>query len=214
VEQTDTKARIIEAAIEEFLEKGYESATIRGICAKACANVAAVNYHFGSKDALRAAALERIMESCYERYPMTEGLDGTRFPEERLRLFIRNLLRLIIPDDPVHARRSKLVWQEMDNPSLAFSSLVERFMRPIKGLLDEIILEIVGRADLETIRLCAGSIAGQCYFHAQNKTVIAQLFPEKTCFPHDVKGLADHVYLFSLAGLEALRGLGAPTTSR
>ena len=214
MEQTGTKARIVEAAIEEFLGKGYESATIRGICAKAGANVAAVNYHFGSKDALRAAALELIMTSCHERYPMTDGLAGAQSPEERLRLFIRNLLRLIIPDDPVHARRSKLVWLEMDNPGPAFSNLVERFMRPIKDLLHGIILGIVVQTDLETLRLYVGSIAGQCYFYAQNKAVITQLFPDKTYSPQDVERLAEHIHQFSLAGFEALSGQTGLGTSR
>ena len=67
-----TRTRIIEASVEVFLEKGYDLATIRDICARAQANVAAVNYHFGSKEALYAAALERIMASCDESYPITE----------------------------------------------------------------------------------------------------------------------------------------------
>ena len=73
MDQGDTTRRIIEAAIEVFLEKGYDAATIRDICAKAEANVAAVNYHFGSKDALHAAVLEHIMLACHERYPCTRG---------------------------------------------------------------------------------------------------------------------------------------------
>lgn len=205
MDQNDTKARIVEAAIEVFLEKGYDSATIRGICARAGANVAAVNYHFGSKGALRTAALERIMASCYESYPMTEGLAEAASPEERLRLFIRNLLRLVLPSDPEHARRSMLIWPELDNPGPGFSPLVERFMRPMKNLLHAIILEIVGLAEPETLRLCVGSIAGQCYFHAQNKAFMSELFPGRPLVPHDVERLADHVCLFSLAGLEALR---------
>ena len=205
MDPNDTKTRIVEAAIEVFLEKGCHSATIRDICARAEANVSAVNYHFGSKGALRTAALERVMASCRESYPMTEGIAEASSPEERLRRFIRNLLRLVIPEDSEHARRSKLVWQEFDNPSPAFQPIVERFMRPFKELLDEIILEIVGLADPETLRLCVGSIAGQCYFNAQNKTLITQLFPDNNKLRHDVERLADHVYQFSLAGLEALR---------
>jgi len=202
VDQNVTKTRIVETAIEVFLENGYESATIRDICARAKANVAAVNYHFGSKGALRAAAFERIMTSWHESYPITEGLAEASSPEERLRLFIRNLLRLVIPEDPQHARRSKLVWKEMYNPGPAFSILVERFMLPIKDLLHEIILEIDGQAGPEIICLRVGSIMGQCYFHAQNKTVITQLFPGKTYYPRDVERMVDQVYLFSLAGLK------------
>lgn len=205
MDQTDTKARIVDAAIEVFLEKGYNSATIRDICARAEANLAAVNYHFGSKGTLRAAALERVMASCHEKYPLTEGIADAPLPEDRLRRFIRNLLRLVIPADPDHSRRSKLVWQELDNPCPDFSPIVESFIRPIKDLLDAILLEIVGPSAAETSRLCVASIVGQCYFHAQNKMLITQLFPEKNNSQQDVDRLADHVCQFSLAGLEAVR---------
>lgn len=202
----DTTARILEAAIEVFLDKGYDAATIRDICAKADANVAAVNYHFGSKDGLHAAVLEHIMTACHERYPMDEGMDSCVQPEERLLKFIVNLLRTDFPEDPELARRTKLFWMEMGNPSPALKPLVQRFMRPIKDLLGKIILENLGTAaDHETVRLCAGSVVGQCFFHAQNREVITQLYPDKTYLPHDVDQLASHVFLFSLAGIEAVR---------
>ncbi|MBV8229807.1 MAG: TetR family transcriptional regulator, partial [Planctomycetaceae bacterium] len=47
-----TKARLLEAAGEEFAAKGYEKASIRKICDRVNANCAAVNYHFGSKEQL------------------------------------------------------------------------------------------------------------------------------------------------------------------
>ena len=206
MDQGDTTRRIIEAAIEVFLEKGYDAATIRDICAKAEANVAAVNYHFGSKDALHAAVLEHIMLACHERYPMHEGMDNCAEPEERLLRFVVNLLRMNFPEDPDLARRSKLFWMEMGNPSPALKPLVERFMRPIRDLLENILQENLGpAADHETVRLCAGSVVGQCFFHAQNRVIITQLYPDKTYHPHDVDQLASHVFLFSLAGIEAVR---------
>lgn len=80
MEQTDTKARIVDAAIEAFLEKGYNSATIRDICARDEANLAAVNYHFGSKETLRVAALERVMASCQEKYLLLSRFQLQSFP--------------------------------------------------------------------------------------------------------------------------------------
>lgn len=200
-----TRNRIIEAAIEVFLEKGYDAATIRDICKIAGANVAAVNYHFGSKDALHAAVLETIEEACHARYPVHEGLDGPMPPEARLRLLVRNMLRLNFPDDPELARKGKLFWLELGNPSPALTPMVERYMRPIKDMLEMIVQGIIGQTDPETVRLCAGSIAGQLLFHAQNRTVITQLYPDKTYTPEDVALLAEHITAFSLAGLEAVR---------
>jgi len=205
MELNDTRTRIITAAIEVFLDKGYDSATTRDICSRAEANIAAVNYHFGSKDALRAAALEHIMSSNSDSYPLSEGLAEAAYPEERLRRFIRNLLRLIFPEDPEHARRSKLFWLELGNPSPALQPQVERFMRPIKETLEAIIQEIIGPVDSEILRLCVGSIVGPDLFIAQNRTIIDQLYPNSTYQPKDVERLAEHVYRFSLAGLQAVQ---------
>jgi len=204
VNQNGTKARIVEAAIEVFLDRGYNSATIRGICARAGANVAAVNYHFGSKEALRAAALERIMASTLELYPMDEGLAEASCPRQRLKCFVRNLLRLALPTDPEYARRTKLVWLEIDKPSPVYQPLVERFMRPIKEMLDAITREYLGKAGPETMRLCAGSIVGQCTFYAQNKLMIHHLFQGEATLSHDMDSLAEHIVLFSQSGLKAL----------
>lgn len=200
-----TKSRIVEAAIEVFLERGYDATTIRDICDRAEVNLASVNYHFGSKDALRTAALESIMAANTESYPLDLGFNEATSPEERLRHFIRNLLRRIFPSDPVRARQSRLFWMELGNPSRALEPQVDRFMRPIKDTLEDIITEIIGPAGSETLRLCVGSIVGQQLFHAQNRAIMNQLYSDKEYLPQDVETLAEHIFLFSLAGLKALR---------
>lgn len=55
----ETKQRLLDAAELLFIERGYEGMSLRQITAQADANLAAVNYHFGSKDALIHAVLSR-----------------------------------------------------------------------------------------------------------------------------------------------------------
>ena len=59
---TDTKGRILDAAEELFADRGFPSTSMRDITNNADANIAAVNYHFGSKEALLLAVLERRIE--------------------------------------------------------------------------------------------------------------------------------------------------------
>ena len=50
--EIDTRGRILDAAELLFTEQGFEATTLRQITGAAAVNLAAVNYHFGSKDAL------------------------------------------------------------------------------------------------------------------------------------------------------------------
>ena len=55
----DTRERLLDAAETLYAEKGLEGVSVRAITAKARANLAAVGYHFGSKDALIQEVIRR-----------------------------------------------------------------------------------------------------------------------------------------------------------
>ena len=57
--ETDTRSRILDAAEMLLVQHGLEATTLRMITAEAQANLAAVNYHFGSKEALIEAVFRR-----------------------------------------------------------------------------------------------------------------------------------------------------------
>lgn len=67
------KLRLVEAAEKLFAEKGFEAVSVRDITKEAGANVAAVNYHFGSRDGLVIAVISRyIMPVNQERLARLE----------------------------------------------------------------------------------------------------------------------------------------------
>ena len=57
--QTDTKTRILNAAEKLFARDGFHHTSLRSMTEQAKVNLAAVNYHFGSKEALLQAVIER-----------------------------------------------------------------------------------------------------------------------------------------------------------
>ena len=63
---SDTKRRILDAAESLMGDKGFTSTSMRDITAAAKVNLASVNYHFGSKEALLAAVLERRLQPINE----------------------------------------------------------------------------------------------------------------------------------------------------
>lgn len=58
----DTKERILDAGEELFMEHGFEATSLRQITAAAGVNLAAVNYHFGSKEELFQSVLTRRLD--------------------------------------------------------------------------------------------------------------------------------------------------------
>jgi AcrR family transcriptional regulator len=59
MEQKDTKTLILDAAESLFARQGYHATSMRNITSLARVNLAAVNYHFGSKESLLDAVFER-----------------------------------------------------------------------------------------------------------------------------------------------------------
>src|SRR5229473_1958066 len=63
----DTKTRILNAAEKLFGKNGFDATSLRDITAEAQVNLAAVNYHFQSKDSLIDSVIERRIEPVNQR---------------------------------------------------------------------------------------------------------------------------------------------------
>lgn len=74
MELTDTQIKIIEAAEVEFAKHGFEGASVRSITTRASVNIAAINYHFGSKeDLFKKMLLYRIEPINRQRLEMLDA---------------------------------------------------------------------------------------------------------------------------------------------
>src|ERR1700682_363381 len=72
----DTKTRILDAAEQLFMEHGYEATSMRQLTSAAGVNLAAVNYHFGSKEELFQAVLTRRLDPMnQERIELLEKVE-------------------------------------------------------------------------------------------------------------------------------------------
>ena len=69
----ETRARILDAAETLFVEHGLDGTSMRMITSRAGVNLAAINYHFGSKDSLIQEIFERRVQALNQR--RLEALD-------------------------------------------------------------------------------------------------------------------------------------------
>ncbi len=94
-----TRERLLNIAEQRFGEGGYEGTSLRAITVAAAANIAAVNYHFGSKEALLRAAVARAMAPVNtERRRRLDQLEAKGDPaaEQLIRAFIEPGLDLVL----------------------------------------------------------------------------------------------------------------------
>lgn len=67
-DKTQTHGKIIPAAMKEFLEKGYEKATMREIARAAGITAAGLYRHFPSKEAMFAALVDPVLKELEQLY--------------------------------------------------------------------------------------------------------------------------------------------------
>ncbi|MDP0489883.1 MAG: TetR/AcrR family transcriptional regulator [Verrucomicrobiota bacterium JB023] len=101
--KNETRERLLDAAEGLFAEKGFEAVSLRDITRTAGANVASVNYHFGSKEGLINEVMKRhALPVNEERVRRLEGLlEGEARPEVRevIEAFLDPLIERITEAD-------------------------------------------------------------------------------------------------------------------
>ncbi len=200
--QDTTRQRLLEAAGQVFADQGYRQATVRDICARADANVASINYHFGDKEKLYSEVLRYAHGCAVDKYPPSLGLPADAAAEKRLHAFVLSFLQRLL-DEGRPAWHAKIMSREMAEPTAAMDELVNQQIRPHFMYLRQVVTELLGRkTDEETIRLCCNSVVGQCLFYHFGQPVVTRLFPQKVPSMKDCGRIADHITRLTLAGFK------------
>ena len=190
-----TSKRLLTVAREVFSEHGFQGATVREICRRADVNLAAVNYHFSSKEALFAAALD------FEPLNALCSADHKGTANERLQQFIRDFMVQIM--DEKRSPQCKLMMQELMEPTLALDKIVHDAVAPLHHHVAQLVLEVIGqKISAAELRRCVFSIFGQCLFYRHSYAVIQRLHPKLRYDAKESAETARHIAEFSLAGLE------------
>ena len=134
-----TRRHILETAVRLFAEHGYADTTSKMICKEAGVNIAAVNYHFGSRDDLYRAVLEDVHEHIVNEREMEAIMNADCTAEERLGMVLDAYIANIYNSQSWHSR----IWaHELIAPSalggLSFLQGTLTKERSISKLLSEI----------------------------------------------------------------------------
>src|ERR1700681_2838513 len=102
----NTKTRILNSAEKLFGSNGFDATSLRDITAEAEVNLAAVNYHFQSKDSLIDAIIERRLEPVNRmRLGMLEAAGPSPSVEQVVEAFLAPVLMMeVLPAIPLIGR--------------------------------------------------------------------------------------------------------------
>ncbi len=197
----ETRAALIKAATEVFIEDGFRAARVQAIAARAGLRLSAINYHFKGKEGLYLAVLRHHGEAAIEATPLIAP-DASLTPHERLEFAVRAFVARLLGNSRIGA----LLLRELANPTNALDVMLERFARPQSELLRSLIAEILDTDPHgELVERTLLSIIGQCITYRTGRPLIERLMPQLLVGDDANERLVRHVTEFSWAGLMALR---------
>jgi AcrR family transcriptional regulator len=138
----ETQTRILDAAEELFMQHGFEGASMRMLTARARVNLAAINYHFGSKNALIEAVFRRRLDpKNSERVAALDRLEAAAggrplAPEAIIRAFIGTSLRMI-QDEQGGRNFIRLLGRSYTDPSKDIRALIGQLYAPAMARFKE-----------------------------------------------------------------------------
>lgn len=133
--QSETVERILDAAEQLFADKGFAETSLRLITSKAGVNLAAVNYHFGSKKALIQAVFSRFLG------PFCQNLErelDKRFSKGAEQTSLEDLLQLL-------AAQALAVKPRHSNDLAVFMRLLGLAFSQSQGHLRKYLEEVYGK---------------------------------------------------------------------
>jgi AcrR family transcriptional regulator len=203
-EDRETRARLLHAAARLFAERGYARVTVRDICKKARANVAAVNYHFGGKDGLYRAVMRHAMETMQATTAAASEAGRGLPAAERIRAYVAVFADRLLG---VHHETwiHQLMLREMSDPTPALAMVAEEVLKPRMVYLSSAIAELLHcEPDDPRVLRCALSVT--CQFNSLLWTrAAAKLLGAEAGVPGSIDEIAEHIARFSLGGMKAVK---------
>ena len=202
----ETRTRILDAAEELFMHQGFGGTSMRLLTAKAGVNLAAVNYHFGSKDALIEAVFRRRLDPMNAaRISALDALEASGrplSPEAIIRAFVGEGLRMM--EDAKGGRNFiRLLGRSYTEPAKAIRVLIGQLYAPAmeryKAAFERALPQMPREELVWRMHFMFGTLA---YTLAATDAVqlIAGCKPEDR---HDARLLEDRLTAFLTAGLHA-----------
>jgi AcrR family transcriptional regulator len=196
----DTKIKILDAAEKLFGEKGFEATSLRDITAAAKVNLAAVNYHFQSKDSLiDAVILRRIEPVNRRRMEMLDAAGPYPTVEQIIEAFLSPILERPVPT------LVPLMGRILSTPDLFVERVFKKHLLAISQRFSEAFARALPDLPLEE-RMWRMHFMGGAMTHILLWSKILPMITGGACDVSDRKALVERAIAFLSAGFRAPAG--------
>ncbi|MFT4514010.1 MAG: AcrR family transcriptional regulator [Planctomycetota bacterium] len=204
----DTKDQILDAAEHLFAEQGFAATSLRQLTARAGVNLAAANYHFGSKDELAKAVLQRRIEPINrERRQRLGDMSKPASIEAIVRAFIEPALRTqhVSPGAQPESRGAGLC-RLFGRISVEQPPFLQEFMSEQFGELGKRFVAMLSEAApgiaAETLWWRMHFTVGAMAHTLANAHVVGQV-SHGACDANDHQGILNQLTAFAIGGFSA-----------
>lgn len=142
-----TKKKLLDTAIQEFSERGFDAVTVRDIEIRANVQRNLLNYHFGSKDGIWEAAAAHLIEKLHSFMSPRGELVKDLSAHERVAYSIRSYVRF----SAANPEFNRMMIQEGKHDSWRMHWLVDNFLTSDTNNLREQLKADIGLTDEEFI---------------------------------------------------------------
>ena len=190
----DTKTRILDAAERLFGEGGFDATSLRDITAEAQVNLAAVNYHFQSKESLIDALIERRIQPINRRrFEMLEAAGRSPSVEQIVEAFLAPMLMQDV------SAAVPLVGRVLSNPNLFMERVYKKHLVQVVARFSDAIGKALPKLPPEErfwrLHFMAGSMS--------HVLALSSVLPLMSGKPLDRAALMGRLVSFIAAGLRA-----------
>ena len=195
-----TRLHILETAGQLFAERGFAESTSKEICTRAGTNMAAVNYHFGSRDGLYEAVLIEAHRQLVSMDELVSLASVQADPRLKLRTFLTHLMEM--GSQPKAPWGFRVVLREALSPSPALPVMVRQAVLPKAKLIRGLIGGIMGLPDDHpSVQRAMLFVVLPCIvMTVAPKDLRNEVLPALK----NTEGLADDLMRYVFAGLDAV----------
>lgn len=207
--QPDTAERILDAAEKLFAHNGYHNTSMRAITGEAEVNLASVNYHFGSKEALLEEVFKRrliplnAIRSEALNCVQSQAVEAGRRPEvaDVLRAFVEPTVRYCCLE-PGATHFSALVGRTMSDTDATVLTIFLKYVLPLFQQLSSLMSESLPNVAAETVFLRLQFVIGATS-HTMRMLGKEDGFMKQMHTEMNIETIIEELLTFVTAGTEA-----------